>query len=160
MSYAKSTSVDSAKSQSEIQSTLMRFGADGFMSGSQRMPDGRECAMVAFQFKGLMVRFTMQLPNRDSAEFAKSPTGKVTYDVNQRYKLWDQACKARWRALFLAIKAKLVAVEEGISTVEQEFLAWVILPNGMSAGDHMLPKLAEAAKSGNMPLLGWDGRGE
>jgi len=77
--------------------------------------------------------------------------------VNQRYKLWEQACKGRWRALFLAIKAKLVAVSEGISTVEEEFLAWMVLPNGRTAGEHFLPQIERAAESGDMPKLGWDG---
>ena len=40
-----------------------------------------------------------------------------------RQETHDQACRQRWRALLLVIKAKLEAVTAGISTVETEFLA-------------------------------------
>ncbi|MEM9236785.1 MAG: hypothetical protein AAGB14_08405 [Verrucomicrobiota bacterium] len=159
MSYAKGTKTDASKTQSEIQTTLQRFGADGFMSGQQRLPDGTDAAMVAFQYAGKMVRFTMILPDRSSREFQRSPQGRVQYNEDQQLRAWDQACKSRWRALLLAIRAKLVAVEEGISTVEQEFLAWVVLPNGQTAGEHFLPQIEEAAKTGAMPALPFHGEG-
>lgn len=116
--------------------------------------------MVAFQYMGKMIRLTMVLPRRDAPEFQQSPNGRVKFDVNRRFKEWDQACRAKWRALFLAIKAKLVSVEEGISTVEQEFMAWMILPNGKTAGDHFLPQIDEAAESGRMPRLPFNGGGQ
>ena len=35
---------------------------------------------------------------------------------------WEQACRQRWRALALVIKAKLEAIDAEISTFEEEFL--------------------------------------
>lgn len=159
MSYAKGTKTDSSTTQAEIQTTLRRFGADGFMSGQQRHPLGHEVAMVAFQFNGKTIRFVMTLPDRNASEFKTSPAGRVRYTEAQSRDAWEQACKERWRCLLLAIKAKLVAVEEKIATVEQEFMAWIVLPNGMTAGDHLLPQIEKQASSGQMPLLPWDGRG-
>jgi len=160
MSYAKGTKTSAEVTQAEIQTTLRRFGAKGFMSGQQELADGTEAAMVAFQFDGKTIRFVMNLPDRNAAEFKKSPAGRVHYTASQSRDAWEQACKERWRALLLAIKAKLVAVEEKIATVEQEFMAWIVMPNGRTAGETFLPRIEEAAKSGEMPKLGWDGRGE
>ena len=47
---------------------------------------------------------------------------------------WEQACRQRWRALLLIIRAKLEAAEAGISTLETEFLANIVLPDGRTAG--------------------------
>jgi hypothetical protein len=70
---------------------------------------------------------------------------------------WEQACRQRWRALALVVKAKLEAVECGISTFEEEFLAWMMLPDGSTVGDRMLPQLETAYRTGQMPpLLPWN----
>lgn len=153
--YAQGTKVDAAKTRAEIETILRKFKADGFMAGQQKLPDGREVALVAFQYKGKMIRFTMTLPDRQ--EFAKSPGGLNTRSEPQIDAAHEQGCKERWRALLLAIKAKLIAVESKISTLEEEFMAWIVMPNGRTAGEHILPQLDDAARSGTMPLLGLGG---
>ena len=59
----------------------------------------------------------------------------------------------RWRALLLVIKAKLEAVTAGISTIETEFLANIVLPDNTTAGEWMLPQIDRAYRSGEMPPL-------
>ena len=66
---------------------------------------------------------------------------------------WQQACRQRWRALALVIKAKLEAVETGIATFEQEFLAYIVLPNGQSVGDTAIPAIEAAAAGKDLPPL-------
>ena len=51
------------------------------------------------------------------------------------------------------IKAKLEAVETGITEFEDEFLAHIVLPNGQTAGHWMRPQIAKAYESGSMPPL-------
>ena len=58
-----------------------------------------------------------------------------------------------WRALALSIKAKLVGVDDGIETFEQAFMAHVVMPDGLTLGDHVTPKIAAAYESGKMPAL-------
>ncbi|MCF7821873.1 MAG: hypothetical protein K9M17_05480 [Mariprofundaceae bacterium] len=60
---------------------------------------------------------------------------------------WRQA----WRALNLVVKAKLEAVESGITTFEDEFLAHIMLPDGSTVGHLMRPQLEAAYDSGSMP---------
>lgn len=57
------------------------------------------------------------------------------------------------RCLLLAIRAKLEAVETGISTIESEFMAFVVMPNGQTIGERLTPMLTEARATGTMQLL-------
>ncbi len=58
-----------------------------------------------------------------------------------------------WRALLLAIKAKLEAVECAISTFDSEFLANIVQPNGMTIGEALLPQISDMVSSGRCPTL-------
>ena len=155
--YAKDTQVSADKSRAEIERTLQRYGADSFMYGW----DGPQ-AIVAFRMQGRMIRFLLTLPGRDAEEFHRTPTGKKRAP-NTAFEAWEQACRQRWRALALVIKAKLEAVESGIATFEEEFLANTVLPDGQTVAQWMLPQVERAYLNGTMPallpLLG-DGRGE
>jgi hypothetical protein len=56
----------------------------------------------------------------------------------------------------LVIKAKLEAVETGITSFESEFLAHILLPDGSTFGQWAAPELERVYLSGKMPqkLLG------
>lgn len=41
----------------------------------------------------------------------------------------------------MIIKAKLEAVESGISTIEREFLYEIVLPDGSTVGDWVIPQV-------------------
>lgn len=145
--YAGNTTVSPEKSQAEIQTILRRYGADQF--GVIENSKLRE-ASVVFEYNGILIKLTVGLPSR--SEFETTDTGRERTEQAIETAL-NQAIKQRWRALLLAIKAKLEAIECGISTVEQEFMAFMIMPDGRSLGDHVIPKLAEVVKSGKMPVL-------
>lgn len=53
----------------------------------------------------------------------------------------------------LVIKAKLEAVEAGIAAFEEEFLAHIVLPNGSTVGQFMMPQIAAVYETGRMPPL-------
>jgi hypothetical protein len=61
--------------------------------------------------------------------------------------------RQRWRALALVIKAKLEAVEAGITIFEEEFLAHIVLPDGRTAGEYMVPQIEESYRTKQMPPL-------
>ena len=62
-------------------------------------------------------------------------------------------CRQRWRALNLAIKAKLEAVESGIVTFDQEFLAHIVGPSGQTVKPLIaLQYLAPRASAWRMTL--------
>jgi hypothetical protein len=63
----------------------------------------------------------------------------------------DQALRQRWRAMALIIKAKLEAVEAGIRTLEMEFLADTLLPDGRTVGQWSAPQIERSYQTGQMP---------
>ena len=143
--YAQNTDVSSDRSRAEIEKTLSRYGAESFMYGWQN-----GTALVAFEMSGRRIKFHLPLP--DKAEFSQTDTGRERAKT-QIEKAYEQAVKQRWRALALVIKAKLEAVEAGITHFEDEFMAHIVLPNGSTFGEFMVPQIASAYDSGKMPPL-------
>ena len=64
---------------------------------------------------------------------------------------WEQACRQHWGALLLIMRAKLEAVESGITTLESEFLANIVLPDRGTVGQWLAPQVDEAYATGRMP---------
>ena len=55
--------------------------------------------------------------------------------------------------LLLLVKAKVQLIRMGESSFEVEFLANVMLPDGSTVGEHVLPALAQTYNTGKMPKL-------
>ena len=146
--YAESTSVSSEKSRAEIERTLARYGADQFAYGWNG-----DQAMIGFRMHDRQVRLVLTLPDRNDDEFQRTPARRNRRTPEQSAAAWEQACRQRWRALALVIKAKLEAVAAGISEFEDEFLAHTVLPDGSTAGQWMRPQIAAAYVSGTMPAM-------
>lgn len=146
MSYAEGTTVSPERSQQEIISTLRRYGATGFMFGEEH---GR--GMVAFRAHERMVRFIVPL-EVDRAQFKWTAARRIRDDAAVD-KAVEGEYRRRWRALALAIKAKLEVVETGIASFEDEFLAHLVLPDGSTVGEWAAPQVARAYKTGTMPAL-------
>jgi hypothetical protein len=108
--------------------------------------------------KYIIPQFRLPLPDKNGQEFRITPGGRRKRTDAATYEAWEQACRQRWRALSLAIKAKLEAVECGITDFETEFLAHIVLPNGRgTVAEWLLPQIDKAYESGKMPTLlpGW-----
>lgn len=142
--YASETNVSVEKSRMEIERTLARYGADAFAYFSEA-----NRAMVAFRIANRQVKFILALPEKNRREFTHHSRGMRTADA--ALAAWEQACRQRWRALALVIKAKLEAVAAGITTVEDEFLAHTVLPDGSTFGEWAKPQLEIAYERGAMP---------
>ncbi|NID06609.1 hypothetical protein HBF26_17065 [Luteibacter jiangsuensis] len=148
--YAQGTTVSSDKSRAEIESTLRRYGATSFMYGSA--PDR---AIIAFEAFDRRVKFELPMPNPQATEFTRTPGRNHLRSPADAAKAYEAAVRQKWRALALCIKAKLEAVESGITTFEAEFLAHIVLPNGRTVHDEVAPTVSIAYQSGKVvPLLG------
>lgn len=144
--YASGTSVSVAASKAEIERILERYGATGFMSAWSA-----DDAVIAFAMADRQVRFVLTMPGRAEMRFTHHSRGQRTPEAAA--KEWEQACRQRWRALSLVIKAKLEAVESGITVFDDEFLAHIVLPNGRTVSDETVPLVAHAYATGTMPAL-------
>lgn len=146
--YAADTSVSSERSRAEIEATLRRYGADsfGYMTN-------RESAIIGFQANGRRIKFELPMPDPKAREFTHTKERGIARSPSQADAAWEQACRQRWRALALCVKAKLEAVEAGITTFEAEFLAHIVLPGGATVGEVTLDKVRIAYETGSMPPL-------
>lgn len=142
MPYAERTTVSVERSRNEIEQTLARYGAEQFMYGWTTR--GAVVAFVVAVESGQkrQVRFELPLPSRDEKRFQMHSRGKRTAQAAES--LWEQACRQRWRALNLVIKAKLEAIATGIATFEDEFLAYTILPSGETVSEWLGPQIEAA----------------
>lgn len=143
--YAADTTVPAGRTREEIERMLASSGAQkfGYLTGPAE-------AVIAFELRDKMVRIHLPLP--PIKDYAVTP-GKQTRRPATMIAARDQDHKARWRALALGIKAKLVFIDSGIRTFEQEFLNDFVMPNGQTLGEVAIPQLADAVKSGRMPQL-------
>ncbi|MCB1460941.1 MAG: hypothetical protein KDJ90_00580 [Nitratireductor sp.] len=139
------------KTEAEIKAVIRRYGATSFASFEEV---GR--ALIAFEMQGRRILFALPLPSRGDKEFTTYKRGYSEYKrtENAAISAWEQACRSRWRALFLCIKAKLESVESGIETFEDAFLAHIQMPDGKTVSEHVKPRIASAYETGSMqPLL-------
>lgn len=146
--YAENTSVAADRSRGEIEQTLARYGADQFLYGWDA-----EGAVVMFRAHMRQVRFRLPMPKRDDRQFTHTEAKGIVRSAVQAEAAWEQATRQRWRALALVVKAKLEAVEAGITEFEDEFLAHILLPNGSTVGEWTRPQIEMAYTKGTMPEL-------
>lgn len=148
--YAAKTQVSSEKSKQEIERILTRYGATEFLYGTRS-----DCAVIAFKMVERNVRFLLPLPDRRSKEFTEYMRGQWSYErtAEAAAKMYEQAIRQKWRALALVIKAKLEAVESGITEFEDEFLAHIVLPSGQTMGQLAKPQIQIAYETGEVPAL-------
>lgn len=135
--YAENTEVSSEKSRAEIERTLRRFGASGFAYAWTNTT-----SRVEFTIDNLHVRFELTMPDPNDREFTHTPEMGYRRSDTAREKAYEQAVRQRWRALALVIKAKLEAVSAGITTVEDEFMARIVMLDGKTISEHVAPEIA------------------
>ena len=108
--FAEGTRVMVKSSRDEIEKLVTRFGASRFMVA---IDGDSNTAAIQFFAKARMIRLTLSLHDK----------GKKVSEVEER---------RRWRSLALLLKAKLVAVEDGLVEFEEEFLPHVVLHDGQT----------------------------
>lgn len=134
MSYASGTDVPAERSRAEIDRLVRVHGADTFGV----MDDGHR-AQVVFRMKNRTVRISIPLPRADDKRFTQVKIGEWGYTRTRAkeaaQRLWAQEMRRVWRALLLVCKAKFEAIESGISTFDDEFMAHIVLADGRTIGE-------------------------
>lgn len=164
MAYGRGTDVPVERSRMELDAMLAKAGAQQRMFG---VNEAQAVGYVAFVLQGHQV--SMQVPMPEIENFAfKPPPRKDSVDKSPRRrtpeeqrKVYEQACKERWRQFCLLVKAKLEAIELEISTVEREFLADLRLVDGRTVHQAMEGGLKKMLAEGRVPkalMLGMGGK--
>jgi hypothetical protein len=122
--FASSTDVSASKSKQELDALLLKHGATqrGIFEESTR-------GIVMFTMQGRQFRITVKLPKVDAAI---GPRARARV---------EQETRTAWRRVLLITKAKLeIAMDSG--SVESEFLADILLPDGRTVHEALAPQLA------------------
>jgi hypothetical protein len=145
--YAGETTVPVERSRNEIEKMLRDAGGTSF--GYLSAGDDQ---VIVFELHNRRIWMRLPMPDRTDKEFTHTPNGRRRAGAAEVDKFYQQAVRARWRALALYIKAQLEAVNAGITTVERAFLADIALPGGGTLGEQVLPHLG-AVDRGELPEL-------
>lgn len=120
--YAEGTKVSVESSRGEITGILAKHGVERM--GWQTGPDGDE---LLFELKGSRYRFRIVKPTLEEVKadyIAGGGRWNLVYD--ERAKV-EAEWRRRWRANVLLIKAKLEFAEGGDTSVEREFMPYLLV---------------------------------
>lgn len=148
MKYAEHTKSNVDASRNDIEKTLKRYGAKSFAYATMDTK-----ALIMFEFNGKRIRFILNLPDMNERRFTHTPSRGTRRSVETQMQEWEQACRQKWRALLLVIKAKLEAVDSGIAIFEEEFMANIMLPNNQTVGEFILPQVDKCYLTNQLPPM-------
>ncbi len=148
--YAAGTTVTASNTQGEIMGLLGKRGVQKIATFCEP-----ERFSLAFEHEGIPYRVGLPLPDPDDPEFSEYMQGSVKYKrtesaIRERY---EKELNRRWRAFGMVIKAKIVAVEEGISTMQAEFIGNAVLSTGRTVSETYAEELGVLAASGQLSAL-------
>ena len=143
--YAKATTVTAEKSRMEIETLVYKHGATEFATRTTS-----EYGAVAFTLHERNIRFLLPLPTRETFAHDRNRYRRTDVQITKHY---DAAVRQRWRALLINIKAKLAAIEAGIETVDDAFMAHIVMPGGKTVSEMVTPEIARSYAEGTPPLL-------
>lgn len=151
--YAYGTDVSIASSRAELEHLLRTYKATAtaFFNATNQ-------AAVAFEMSGRRILFKLPLPLPGDKAFTHAKVNRSRtmkrLSEGQTHARWEKACQRKWRSLVLAIKAKLVSVDDGVESFEEAFMAHVVMPDGQTVGEHTKERIAQAYNEQKMiPLL-------
>lgn len=145
--FATGTAVSAARTRNDIESLVLAHGATAFGYAAIHAK-----ASVTFHLADREIRVEIPLPTIDDEVIRYTSRGSVRPEGVRRTVL-EQTVRQRWRALLLIIRAKLEAIESGISTVDGAFFADVVLDNGLRVEEWARPQLSQLAPGSHRPLL-------
>lgn len=151
--YASKTTVATSASVEDIRRTVERYGASAFGYLTESSPQVSRAA-VTFVAHGRQVRIVVDMPDRQDREFTHTPSRGAPRDSSAAHAAWEQACRQRWRAVALLVKALLEAVESGIVTFSEAFLPFTIVPGtNETVAERIGAELEQALAIGGTPRL-------
>jgi hypothetical protein len=147
MGYAEGTKVSVEKSKADIEQLLRKHGATQFQSGWDA---DQGVSRMTIRMQERIFRFDVWYPDIEVYRYTEQGRERSDRDAEA---FAEKEHRRRWRARLLIIKAKLEMIESGESSVEEEFMADLILPDGSTMRETFVPKIEEAYATGKMPSM-------
>lgn len=127
-------------SRGEITGILAKHGVVSMMWGTEPAGD-----VLQFSLDGRSFRFLIVKPTPE--EIRRRDGGQYVYPHNIDWaQKTEQEWRRRWRAHVLLLKAKLEFIEGGDTTLEREFMPYMLAADGRTIG--------ELVESGGVKMLG------
>lgn len=133
--YAEGTKVPVTQSKADVETLLRNHGASSIASMWDARVGGRLVFRLGAGKESRMVRF-------DVAPVTSGNSDAIAKEERRR-----------WRALLLRLKAHLETVTTGEATIEQEFLGYLLLPDGQTVSEKVAGEIASAYETGVSPAL-------
>lgn len=154
--FAESTEVPADKTRGEIERMLARYGAMRFAYMTEP-----GAAIVMFEARERTIRFRIPMPDR--GEFAEVSSWRGNQYSGrwetrartpaQQEAAYDQALRVKWRQLKLYIQAQLEAIENGVVSFDDAFLAESVLPDKRTVGEWLKPQIDQLFMQGRIPPM-------
>jgi hypothetical protein len=142
--FAEGTEVSAERSRAELETLLQKHGAKEFA-----VYTSEPRTVFMYKLRGVMVRHVVEYP--EAKPYLKDPRASWKQrPAEQVKKLQEAEWRRRWRALVLVCKAKLEIIESGGSTFEREFMADMVLGDGRTVAQVLIPQMQNLS-SGEMP---------
>lgn len=145
--YAEKTTVSVPRSKAQIEELVIENGAKEYATGYNE-----EFSFIGFKMNNRHIKLFMPNPDTTEREITHTETGRLRKKSDQE-SFYKQSLKQKWRALYLIIRAKLEAVNSGIVSFDEEFMAHIALPDGHTIGEHISPQILHAYETKRMPAL-------
>lgn len=152
--YAQGTMISARRSIAELEDLIDRFSGGEPTEFSYGTVGGM--AGIQFGLRGRRIRLRIILPDLESFrevtlnQYASSLRLRSDADTKN---LWQREVDRLWRSMVDVVKAKLVAIDDGITTLEAEFLSGLVLPSGETVGERMAVDLDAVLRTGELPAL-------
>ena len=137
--FAEGTKVSVESSRGEITGILAKHGCQRMAWGTE--PEGDT---LQFELGGQNFRFRIGRPTPEEVRQRDGERYVYPHNVDWTAKATDE-WRRRWRAHVLLIKAKLEFIEGGDTTLEREFMPYLVLGDGRTLND--------AINAGDLPML-------
>jgi hypothetical protein len=138
MAYDK-TEVSVVKSQDAIRRLIYAHRGTGVMLISHPPREGFE-AMVMIGEQSFHVRVMATCKDVSSDKYGIKRTG------NSLTNTLDQEARRVWRVLYWHLKALFEAADSGVIDIRDVIMPYVVLADGRTLSDHVVPRMAELTR--------------
>jgi len=144
--FAETTSVPVERTRAQLDALLAKHGAS---ERATYVDDKTGLAAVQCRLQERMIRFEVRVPQDIEVPHRRRGKSREQWRRERLAQLERQS----WRRLLLLVTAKLEAIADGITTVEREFLADILLPDGRPVHLLVADSLEESYRTGKTPRL-------
>ena len=148
--YAEGTKTPVSNSQMEVLRILEGHGITQHMLANDSATGTHN---LIFKHTGVTYKISVQMPARDAKQFQRNGRG-LARSQQEIADAWAAEVRRRWRSFLLVIKAKVIGIDDGVTTFDEAFLPYVVVNEQYETlAEVMVPRIRAAATLGEYPAL-------